>query len=93
MPAVGCWLRFSSRAAPQLMLSFLSLCHAVWYLLPACPCLSEVKLVVANASKLPALLKAMPKFEGQLLGVVYWGEAADDAVKVRILGALCCQHE
>jgi hypothetical protein len=42
-----------------------------------------VKFVVANGSKLPSLLKAMPNFEGKLLAVVYWGTAADDAVQVR----------
>jgi hypothetical protein len=38
---------------------------------------------VADGSKLPALLKAMPNFEGKLLAVAYWGAAADDAVQVR----------
>ena len=46
-------------------------------------CPREVKFVVANGSKLPSLLKAMPNFEGKLLAVVYWGTAADDAVQVR----------
>jgi hypothetical protein len=48
--------------------------------------------VVANGAKLPVLLKAMPKFQGQLLAVVYWGKAADSAIQVRTHTAACCQQ-
>jgi hypothetical protein len=47
------------------------------------PAPSELKLVVADAAKLPALLKALPEFKGELLAVVYWGSAADDVLQVR----------
>lgn len=47
------------------------------------PCIqSEVKFVVASGSKLPALLKALPGLEGELVAVMYWGAAADSAVQV-----------
>lgn len=39
--------------------------------------------MVADAAKLPALLKALPEFKGELLAVVYWGSAADDVLQVR----------
>jgi hypothetical protein len=43
---------------------------------------SEVKFVVASGSKLPALLKALPGLEGELVAVVYWGAASDSAIQV-----------
>jgi hypothetical protein len=39
--------------------------------------------VVANASKLPGLTKALPGFKGELLAVVYWGSANEGHVQVR----------
>lgn len=42
----------------------------------------EVKFVAASGSKLPALLKALPGLEGELVTVVYWGTAADSAIQV-----------
>lgn len=43
---------------------------------------SEVKFVAASGSKLPALLRALPGLEEQLVAVVYWGAAADSAIQV-----------
>lgn len=45
----------------------------------------EVKFIVAAASKLPLVLKALPAFKGTLRGVVYWGPgAADNVLQVRV---------
>ena len=45
---------------------------------------SSLRLVVTAGSKLPALLKALPKCAGVAsCGVVYWGEAAEENVEVR----------
>jgi hypothetical protein len=42
--------------------------------------------VVGNAAKLPAVLKALKNFKGQLKGIAYWGTAPADVVKVRAAG-------
>lgn len=43
---------------------------------------SEVKFVVGDAAKLPAVLKALKGFKGSLKGIAYWGKAAPDVIKV-----------
>jgi hypothetical protein len=43
---------------------------------------SEVKFVVGDAAKLPAILKALKGFNGSLKGITYWGKAAPEAIKV-----------
>lgn len=43
---------------------------------------SEVKFVVGDAAKLPAILKALKGFKGSLKGITYWGKAAPDVIKV-----------
>jgi hypothetical protein len=53
--------------------------HAAW----AYVC-SELQFVVANASKLPGLTKALPAFKGELLAVVYWGSTSEQHVQVRV---------
>jgi hypothetical protein len=53
---------------------------------------SEVRFVVGNASKLPAVLKALKKFKGQLKGIAYWGTATPDVVKVRVDKRLHCRR-
>jgi long-subunit acyl-CoA synthetase (AMP-forming) len=45
---------------------------------------AEIKFVVGNAAKLPAVLKALKGFKGQLKGIAYWGTAPADVVKVRV---------
>lgn len=45
--------------------------------------------MVGDASKLPAVLKALKKFKGQLKGIAYWGTATPDVVKVSTCVLYC----
>lgn len=50
--------------------------------------------VVGDAAKLPAVLKALKKFKGKLLGLAYWGTADPQVIKVSIINVCCmrCMH-
>ena len=45
--------------------------------------------MVGDASKLPAVLKALKKFKGQLKGIAYWGTATPDVVQVSTCVLYC----
>jgi len=60
-------------------------------------CCSEVKFVVGDGAKLPALVKALKNLKGKLVGVAYWGTASADSIQVcmreRGAGGLAAQQE
>lgn len=43
---------------------------------------SEVKFVVGDGAKLPALVKALKNLKGKLVAVAYWGTASADSIQV-----------